>query len=338
MRLNGSVSPFINKHFSHIYVERQALNYSDTEAILSKFPYAVRIMIRDYKDIFNRPHQRFQIQKQSMKLILAVKKDRFLYEGSDQVQDFNHPHVYYNSLMLNCLYNCDYCYLQGMYPSGNIVVFVNNEDFIDAAKKQLAVHPMYLCISYDTDLLAFENIVPYCSRWIKLASEEPNLTIEIRTKSVNYSAISHWPPPPNVILAWTVSPQSVIDTYEKGTPSLASRLSAIRSALQDGWKVRLCFDPVIRTDRWKEDYAECVDTVMKALPGEDLHDISVGVFRMNAEYLQRIRKQRTDSSILYYPYDRQENTATYPMSERDEMKEWMLMQLRPFIPGEKVFL
>ena len=34
--------------------------------------------------------------------------------------------------MFNCIYDCDYCYLQGMYPSANIVVFVNHEDFFDA--------------------------------------------------------------------------------------------------------------------------------------------------------------------------------------------------------------
>ena len=31
--------------------------------------------------------------------------------------------------MLNCLYDCRYCFLQGMYRSANYVLYVNYEDF-----------------------------------------------------------------------------------------------------------------------------------------------------------------------------------------------------------------
>lgn len=31
--------------------------------------------------------------------------------------------------MFNCIYDCRYCFLQGMYSSANYVIFVNFEDF-----------------------------------------------------------------------------------------------------------------------------------------------------------------------------------------------------------------
>ena len=31
--------------------------------------------------------------------------------------------------MLNCVYDCRYCFLQGMYRSANYVLFVNYDDF-----------------------------------------------------------------------------------------------------------------------------------------------------------------------------------------------------------------
>ena len=109
-----------------------AFDFELTDLTLSKFPRATVIKIGHYKDVFNRPGQDFQIQKSSMKLILAIKTEPFLYPASDMVQEFDTPNVYYNTPILNCLYNCDYCYLQGMYPSGNVVVFVNENDFMDA--------------------------------------------------------------------------------------------------------------------------------------------------------------------------------------------------------------
>ena len=45
-----------------------------------------------------------------------------------------------------------------MYPSGNLVIFINIEDIFAELETLLAKHPVYLCVSYDTDLLALENI------------------------------------------------------------------------------------------------------------------------------------------------------------------------------------
>ena len=62
-------------NFSHIYVERDAFDFELTDLTLSKFPRATVIKIGHYKDVFNRPGQDFQIQKSSMKLILAKKTE-----------------------------------------------------------------------------------------------------------------------------------------------------------------------------------------------------------------------------------------------------------------------
>ena len=122
--MNGSAGRSWLPNFAHIYVEHAARDYPQTRALLDRFPHAQVVPVDDYKDVFARPRQHFQTQKNSVKLILAVKKDRFLYPGSGISQRFDLDNFYYNTLLLNCVYNCDYCYLQGMYPSANIVVFV----------------------------------------------------------------------------------------------------------------------------------------------------------------------------------------------------------------------
>ena len=146
-------------NFSHIYLEKDAVVYPLTQLTLSKFPKAEILEIDHYKDVFNRPRQDFQLQKASMKLILAKKTEPFLYPASDMVQEYGTPNVFYNTPILNCLYNCDYCFLQGMYPSGNLVVFVNEEDFFNSIKNKLndlddSAKSMVVSISYNTDLMA----------------------------------------------------------------------------------------------------------------------------------------------------------------------------------------
>ena len=176
--------------FSHIYVERQVKNLPLTNFILRKNKHAILIKIDHYKDVFNRLNQDFQLQKKTMNLILAKKTKPLLYPASDMVQDYNNPNTFYNTPILNCLYNCEYCFLQGMYPSGNLVVFTNESDFFESVDQKLLFlenpdKPMIVSISYNTDLLAMEKLIPLVSRWIQFAKKRKNLIIEVRTKSAS---------------------------------------------------------------------------------------------------------------------------------------------------------
>lgn len=57
-----------------------------------------------------------------------------------------------------------------MYPSANIVVFVNLEDIFAEVERVLENHPLYLCVSYDTDLLALEPLIGFVQEWCAFAA------------------------------------------------------------------------------------------------------------------------------------------------------------------------
>ena len=143
---------YFNPFFSHIYVERSVRNHVRTQAILAKFPSAKVIDINHYKDVFCRSRQSCQLQHRTQKLILAARQGTLLYEGAPVCQSFDNPYFYYTSCVMNCIFDCEYCYLKGMYPSANIVVFVNLEDIFAEVAQKLENHSLYLCVSHDTDL------------------------------------------------------------------------------------------------------------------------------------------------------------------------------------------
>ncbi|MGE0494799.1 MAG: radical SAM protein [Vulcanimicrobiota bacterium] len=322
--------------FSHIYVEGRARGHAATEAILNRFPRAAQIAIDDYKEVFNRGYQAWRLQKKGPKLILAARRDEFLYPCSDIAPSFGHPHFYYNTLMLNCLYDCDYCYLQGTYPSANLVMFVNLADYFEATDAVLARHPLYMCISYDTDLLGLEGIYPYSRRWIEYASIRPDLLIEIRTKSANFRLLRDLAPSPNVVLAWTLSPQPVAERFEPLTPGLEQRLKSMQQAAAAGWPVRLCLDPLLRVPNWQQVYSEFLDRLEHSLDWSKVRDASVGVFRMNRDFLKRIRRQRQDSPIIHYPYVQENRIVTYDSQTRTQMTEMVRERLVAHLGHEKV--
>ena len=151
----------LSKPFSHIYVEDKIKNHPVAEDILSRFKRSTIIDIRHYKDVFTPSGQNLLLAKNSPSLILAKKEGRLIYEGAPVCEDFGNEHFYYTSLIMNCYYDCEYCYLQGMYPSANIVIFVNIDEVFNELESLLKEHPVYICISYDTDLLALEGFTGF---------------------------------------------------------------------------------------------------------------------------------------------------------------------------------
>ena len=171
---------FYNLPFSHIYVEEEALFSPLAQKLIKK---TAPIVIHHYMDIFGRTHQNFSIQKESPALILAVKHGNFIYPGANVCQSFGNSYFYYTSFAMNCPFHCEYCYLQGMYSSANIVLFVNTEDYLKELAQLLCQHSVYLCISYDTDLLALEYLTGFLEHYLCFAAKKHKLVTELRTKS-----------------------------------------------------------------------------------------------------------------------------------------------------------
>ena len=319
--------------FSHVYVEEKARRYPLTDEILKKTGDAVIIPVEHYKDIFDRPRQDRLAQKKAPSLILAVREGSRIFKGAPVCQSFGQRNFYYSSSVMNCLFDCEYCYLKGMYPSSNIVVFVNFEDYEDDVTKLLGEGSLYVCASYDTDLIALNGLTGLADRWIGLAEQNKDLLVELRTKA----APKQLKNVPNVIYAFTVSPDEIARKYEKNVPSADDRLDAACRALDTGCNVRLCFDPMILTDNWRDVYGEFAEHVASKIDLTRLTDVSVGCFRISKEYLSSMRKGMRNSEIAWYPYVIRNGVAQYDEDTDRQMQEFMRGLLARHIAEEKIF-
>ena len=90
---------YYNKQFSHLYVEDDILEYTFTNEVLSKFKKSDVIHIKNYQEVFFRPNQSFDIQKNSKAMILAKKRDSFIYDGSKYAQGAGFNNYSYNTLI-----------------------------------------------------------------------------------------------------------------------------------------------------------------------------------------------------------------------------------------------
>ena len=333
------------EHFQHIYVEEAILQSPDVERVLRKFPKAKVIPIKHYKDVFNRKKQGRLAQSRSRKLILAKKEGQRLYDGAVVCQDFSESHFCYTSLLMNCPFHCAYCYLQGMYPSSNLVMFLNLEDYFSDCRKWIAEKgSLYLCISYDTDLLAMEGIYPYVEEFARFLNQENALRIEVRTKAGGEGLWRKMQKLPlssegrkRMIFAFTLSPEEIIEEAEEGSARLSSRIFAIQKALEEGYLVRLCFDPMIYHPRWKELYSDLLQEVFEKIPMEQIHDCSVGSFRISESYLKAMGKALPNSPHTQFPYENTGGYYHYPKELMEEMEGFLYSRLQEKLPKEKIF-
>lgn len=336
--MNNSSYPSEKNRYRAIYVEKGAVGYEVVSEILRALPGTPVIEIDSYKDILNRPRQNARRQKEFPALILAVKKPPFIYPGPEVCQSFGAEYFSYSSLLLGCPFDCEYCFLQGMYPSSYCVAFVNISDFADAIKNEAGRHhSMLLALSYDTDLVAFDSTFSYIRALSDTLSAVPGLTVEIRTKCASFSLYREIEPSDSRIFAFSLSPQIVIDRYEHRAPALTARLRAAKAAMDIGHPVRICFDPVF-VDRIPDGcYEAFFEQVFSELPAERILDVSYGFFRMNRTYFFRIAKARQDSLLFASDFDVEGDVVSISGKVRTIVSSEHLNILMRHLPKEKIF-
>jgi spore photoproduct lyase len=323
--------------FDHIYVEQGARDTPIARDILGRVNPGHITEIDDAQRFFKRPGQDFARQKWAPRLILARKTNQLLYAGSERVASFGaDQQVYYTDVVRNCLFDCDYCFLQGMHRSANILVHVNLPDYVSAVDRHIADHGrLYLSISYLSDLLGFERHFGLVRRWIEVARDRPQLEIEVRTKSDGFPAIADLEPHPGVVFTWSLSPDVVARRSEAGTAAFAQRLLDAMRAAQQGWRVRICFDPIIVADRWREHYASAVEQVFRRMPPGSVEEVSYGVFRMHPDFLRRIRTFRSAES-LERGIQVGPSVAAYEDELREEVFSFMQNALAQHMSPERI--
>lgn len=326
--------------FRAIYVEDSALTSDFTRRILEKYDASPQIGVRSYRDVFMRPRQDFRTQKENPALLLAVKEPPFLYAGPEVCQDFDADLFFYATLLLNCPFACDYCYLQGMFPSGNLVAFVNAEDVIAAIRavcRENDGKSVLIALSYDTDLLAFDEVLPYLDALYEGCADLSNLTLEIRTKSASTRFVRRYAGRPGPFtIAYSLAPEEVIRAYEKRTPSLDTRLRAAAQAADFGFPIRLCFDPVFIDPRFDDLYEPFYRHVFETLPVGAIRDASHGFFRMGRDFFRRVRRKMPGNALFLADYPNRD-PVTFDPEAMHRIREKHLSVLYEYLPKERIF-
>lgn len=319
-----------------IYIEEDARDHPRTLEILERFPRARRVECERYGEVFNRRAQNFRLQKRRPALILARKvQGRVL--PTPPGYGIGAARNFYFSHMLNCLYDCRYCFLQGMYQSAHYVVFVNYEDFFaDIAAENDAGGLDQSCFfsGYDCDSLAFEGVTGFVEAALPHFRAMKGAWLELRTKSVHVAPLLKAEPFSRCVIAWSFTPQEVSDDVEPQVPSVERRLRAMAQVQERGWQIGLRLDPLIRMQNFEEAYRRLFADIFSTIDGERVHSVSLGPMRLPAPFFRRVERLYPDVPLFAGQFSDYKGTVSYPHSEESVMLDFCRRELLRYIkPG-----
>jgi spore photoproduct lyase len=322
-----------------IYIEESILQHPRVVEITARFPQARKITCGRYGEVFNPKAQNFRLQKQKPSLILAEKYKHFAMpvpSGYGIGANKN----YYFSHMLNCLYDCRYCFLQGMYQSANYVLFVNYEGFQDEIKQRCAETPdeaVHFFSGYDCDSLALEPVTRFAEQFLPFFEKIPNAWLELRTKSTQVRSLLNRDPFPRCIVAFSLNPDEIATKVEAKAPSLQRRLDALCKLQEHGWPIGLRFDPMIYQTGYQQQYRQLFEQVFSIINMDQLHSVSLGAFRLPEKYFKKVHKLYPEEKLFASPLDNQQGMISYKQELEQEMMQYCTQQLLRYIPEAKFF-
>ena len=322
-----------------IYIEKAIINHPRTKAILEKVgKHASIITCEHYGEVFNPKSQNFRIQKQKPVLILAQKTGKLVLPTPEGF-GIGGTNNYYFSHMLNCLYDCRYCFLQGMYPSANYVLFINYEDFMTAISNTLqpTTTHSYFFSGYDGDSLAFDPISGFIDSFIPFFAKLPQATLELRSKSANVSSLLKHSAIHNCIAAFSFTPQPISSATEHKVPPVKKRIQAMQKLANAGWQLGLRFDPLIYAENFTELYAALITAIFKDIAVDQIHSISFGPLRFPQKMYQKLVKLYPHDKLLAHPFIKRGNTVSYSPVLEGQCQQQLQQLLSPYISQQKIF-
>jgi len=287
--------------FKTIYLEENIKNHPRAKNILSKFQKTPVQVINKYDDYFGKFYKPYLQKRTSINLYIAQKKGLLVKKTPAAYGLDNGTHYYYMNAF-NCIYECEYCYLQGYFKNPDICLFINYEDIGKEIRKIYENNqngPIWFHAGEFSDSLALSSLTNELDYFIELFNDLPKAFLELRTKSININnilnkKIIHQ----NVLTTFSISPKNQIAQYDRKTPSLKLRLKALKKLQNNNYPIALHMDPLVPTAQFSEEFNIFIDEILDYVDPKKVQYISIGVPRFTSDVWNAFKKNYPASKIL----------------------------------------
>ncbi len=217
-----------------------------------------------------------------------------------------------------CGFDCSYCSIQSFYH-GNKVRFIEN---LISHLDSLELDPekaYHIGTGQSSDSLMWGNRFGLLDSLSRFAYENPNVILEMKSKSARIDYFLKNRPPANMVFTWSLNSPTVIHHEEKGTATLEKRLESARKLADQGSPVGFHFHPMVWYEGCQEDYLALVRRLTEIFRPEEVVMVSLGTLTFIKPVLKRIRERMPDSSVLQMPMEDCAGKLSYPFGIKKEL-------------------
>lgn len=211
----------------------------------------------------------------------------------------------------NCGYACSYCSIQSFY-AGHQVYF---DPQFPTKLASLKIDPdkiYHIGTGQSSDSLMWGNSHGALDALIAFADANPNVILELKTKSANIGHLLTNRLPPNLICTWSLNPQVIVDNEEHGSAPLAKRLEAAQRLSEHGTLVGFHLHPMIHHAGWEEGYGDIVNQIQQSFLPNQVTMVSFGTLTFTKQVIRKIRERGERSQILKLPLVEADGKLSYP--------------------------
>ncbi len=199
-----------------------------------------------------------------------------------------------------CGYACSYCSIQSFYDSQKIYFQNNFSENLHSLK--LDPDTLYhIGTGQSSDSLMWGNRNNILTDLFAFARENPNVILELKTKSANIAWSDGLEVPANVIVTWSLNAPTIITNEEHRTASLEPRLSAARKLADKGVLIGFHFHPIVYFEGWEGEYQEITESIQHRFSPSETVMISMGTLTFIKPVLRKLRESGISSKVLQIP-------------------------------------
>ncbi len=303
--------------FSQVFVERSLVDHPQVHKILKQFPQLPVQVIDQYDQIWGKFKKPYLLKRENLSLFLAQKKGQLVKLAPDAYGMGSEKHYYFIHAY-NCVYECEYCYLQGYFDTPDLVVFLNHEDIIFEMEEILKAEPnAWFHAGEFSDSLALSHLTGELALYFDFFERHPQAFLELRTKSVNIKALKVLKPLKNVVVSFSLSPDYMACRIDLKTPSLKSRLKAMEELQTSGFSLAIHLDPIVAVEDFEIHYEELFNQLSQRNLLVDLVYVSIGVVRFTGDVMNEVKRNYPLSIIHAQNFLKAEdNKIKYPAPYR----------------------
>lgn len=218
----------------------------------------------------------------------------------------------------NCGFDCTYCSIQSFFDKNRVYFQKNLKEKLE----NLNLDPQkryHIGTGQSSDSLMWGNREGILDLLKDFALKNPNVLLELKTKSKNISWFMENGIPRNIIITWSLNTDTIIGNEEHLTADLNERLSSARQIADRGILTGFHFHPIVHYKGWDEEYTEITQRIQKSFKPEEVALISMGTLTFIKPVIKKIRNRDLKSKILQMPLEEAGGKLSYPLERKVEM-------------------